>query len=1012
MTTHGWRALAIAAAIVGIAALMMDDDVCLVTARDHGVVLPQCPDGALRQTARLDLSGLRRGSSGTVTLRAFARYTVADADQARAAPAGRITSHALAIVDGAGKVTPLAVAQWSGGDGFAHARVALPELPDGDYKLRATFATRLGSGTLDAPLPLYAPARIHVITDRPLYEPGHTVQFRAVVLRARDLAPLDGRPGMWVVTDPNGEVLLEERAPAGPWGVVAGTFPLDRGAPTGAWKLAWVSSDARDEVPFTVEPFTLPRFRVEAAADRSFYRPGDAPAIRGAVLYASGAPVASAALTIRWDISGAWPPPPEWQERLLPKQAETAANGRFTLALPPIPADLQGKIQITARIAAVDPAGDRVEGAASVLASADGLEVSAVTELGDGLVEGFNNRIYLRVTTPDGRELPNAKITVRRAWQRQDPGIAAQSDEDGVASLQLDPGPPVNVVIPALPYRPAARPARVTRGEVRDLIRDSAALADQVEIDRWLAPLAACGKWVRDGEGSAAIGIRADASGRIVYASASPASLDQCVAAVVRQRRLPAGTDRMYAVTFELAEPELAELAADLEQALPAPEQLIEQIQEVAVGARDCLPALASGQLPRALTWRVRAGDKQVELGPWVDDPSGEPEAAPAVGCAVARFAGARIALATAAASDAFGVVRLTVTPPATETAARPQPTTMLGYELRVSADLPGAPSTVLRVAPGQVPDLRLRVSPVLAKPGDTVTAQLLRGPNHQGATPKQLVVRRLGADPQTVEVGDDRSARFAIAAGTRGWVEVTAGEVRALVYVAPDDQLAVSIKPKQPAYKPGDRAEIEIETRVGGTGGPAAVGLFGVDDSLAQLAPLPGASDLARLRPEVGTSSPAFGLLDGQALTLGRIRGANAAAATVLRVTSVPPPPALDATIDGSTSTQLDAVAELTDRFYPVLTELHAQVRAWERSAPAAEDMRPATLARLWNQALAAVAKRGEPVTDAYGRRLALWRLPPDLLALTDPRAVVVVGTRLPEDVENWAAWVARERP
>ena len=73
---------------------------------------------------------------------------------------------------------------------------------------------------------------------------------------------------------------------------------------------------------------------------------------------------------------------------------------------------------------------------------------------------------------------------------------------------------------------------------------------------------------------------------------------------------------------------------------------------------------------------------------------------------------------------------------------------------------------------------------------------------------------------------------------------------------------------------------------------------------------------------------------------------------------------------------------------------------------------MHPAKMAALWQQALAACEQRGEPVVDAYGRRLRLSRLPPDLLALTDPRVVVVVGTRLPEDVENWAAWVAQERP
>ena len=88
-----------------------------------------------------------------------------------------------------------------------------------------------------------------------------------------------------------------------------------------------------------------------------------------------------------------------------------------------------------------------------------------------------------------------------------------------------------------------------------------------------------------------------------------------------------------------------------------------------------------------------------------------------------------------------------------------------------------------------------------------------------------------------------------------------------------------------------------------------------------------------------------------------------------------------------------------------------HVQVRAWERSAPPDEQMKPQTMERLWKQALDACAKRGEPVVDAWGRRLQLSRLPDDLLMLTDPHVVVAVGTRLPEDVENWMAYVRKEK-
>jgi hypothetical protein len=198
----------------------------------------------------------------------------------------------------------------------------------------------------------------------------------------------------------------------------------------------------------------------------------------------------------------------------------------------------------------------------------------------------------------------------------------------------------------------------------------------------------------------------------------------------------------------------------------------------------------------------------------------------------------------------------------------------------------------------------------------------------------------------------------------------------------------------------------------VDGKEGPAAVGLFGVDEGLAQLAPLPGPASLDGLRATPTVSSPAFGVLDGQALAMGRIRGANAAAAALLRVNGVPRPETVEPALSVLAQSPFEPEVELTEPFYRALSELTVQVRAWEEKAPEAETLSPAGMARLWEQALAECEKRGESVTDAYGRRLKLSRLPPDLLALTDPRVVVVGGTRLSEDVENWGAWVARESP
>jgi len=1010
----------------------------------YGIDVRVCPEGTPRSSARLDVTGLRRGAPGQVSLQALAHYTTHEADGELRAVVGHVTAVELSLIGARGAVAarageaagagggvgraaggaatwPLEASDWERAGGAWVAKLVLPVVPDGDYQLHASYETPLGKGEVSVPVALYTPARIHVITDRPLYEPGNTVRFRAVVLRARDLVPLDHRPGSWSVRDPSGEVLLDEAAPAGEWGVVAGSFPLDRVAATGEWKVAWRSADAVDEVSFTVEPFTLPRFRVDAIADRAFYQAGDRPRIKGAVLYSSGAPVGDAALDVAWEATGGWPPPVAWQASELPAHARTAANGRFELALPQIPADLQGTATLTARISAVDPAGDRATGVARVLLSQDAMEVSAVTELGDGLVESFNNRLYLRVATPDGRVIANTKITVARAWQPNDRGIEARLDEDGVASLQLDPGAPVNIVIPAVPWRPAPKQEVVARGETRELIGgEGAPLVDQVALDRWLPALAPCAKWVAPPSASAKLALRVDPAGAVIVATGRGAALEDCAARAVAGQRLPPGRDRLYAVDWQFSEPELPSLAVAIDGALDVPGGLEARLTELVRGTRDCLPATA-GALGSLLSWRTRAGSDQAEITGWIADPAvaaaadpGERAPRAALACVTSRLArGTRLVLAERAAFDGMGVARFTVEPPATDAQPRPQPTTMLGYELVVTADLAGRgrASTKLRLAPGTVPKLRMRVTPVLPNPGEPVTAELIRGPQFTGTLPARLALDCLTHHVE-VPLDRDRRAVFPLAGEVEGWCTASGGGARALVYVRPRAELTVSVVPGRERYAPGDKAELAIQTTLGGKGGPAAVGLFGVDDSLGQLVPLPGADALGRVRPVVETGSPAFGVLDGQALALGRIRGANAAAATVLRVTSIPTPPQLDAVVDGHAESKFDPIEELTDRFYAVLAELHAEVRGWEAKAPPAEKMTPATMARLWQAALAACAARGVAVTDAYGRTLRLSRLPSDLLSLTDPRAVVVVATRLTEDVENWPAWVAKEGP
>lgn len=998
---------------------------CLRVGFRTGLWLDECPDGELRQTISVSAPELKRGAFGSINVTVHATYLVAPNDERRTEPVTRFTPQ-VSLVTAKGE-TQLAVKKgWEQSGASLQAEVELPKVNDGDYTLRTRVTSPIGEALLDLPLPLYTPARVHVLTDRPLYEPGNTVKFRALALKASDLTPLEERPGTWRVKNPDGEELLEERAASGAWGVVSGSFPLDRGAKSGTWTVTWTSGQTVEARTFTVKPFTLPRFRVEASAVKPFYGRGERPVLKGSVTYSSGAPVVNAKVELNWNIDGAWPAPTSWVDgTALPKLATTNASGTFVAELPAVPADLQGKSTLSASLAAVDTSGDRVEGAAAVLLSEDPIEVTAVTELADGLVEGFNNRVFLRATTADGRVLEGVTLNVKRLWEPTDKGTDAEVDEDGVASLQVDPGPAVSVIIPAMPFRPPAPAQKVQRAQLQERLGlgedGETSLADRMAFDRLDAKLAACTRYViAEQEDTVSAFLLVRASGTVAGTSTPVSRLGRCVDSQLESLQLSAGKERFFTVQWVFNDEDLPSFSLEFDGAPETPGWIMAAAAEVMLDARDCLPAnVQSGQVPRMIEWKLAPGAKKVDFD-WVSIP-GDTYAEATLGCITSRVrSAARPGPANvdgeeseAPEQTALGVINVSISAPEKYEALRPQDTVMVGYEFLVSAKR-GAEtfgSTKLRMTPGTIPPIRLRASSQLLSPGEHVKVELLRGPDFTGELPEKLYLTRAYDSVEAKVDEKTRTAEFDVPADWQGWAGVQWGGGQVHLFVKPRSSLAVKVTPEKPRYAPGQVAQLGVETTLGGTGGAAAVGLFGVDDSLSQLASLPGADELAALRPQA-TGEKSFGSMDAQALSLGRIRGKNAAAATLARVSALPTPPEQEAALSLSGNTVFDPNEAQVDRFYVVLGELYGQVRAWEVKAPEAEKMTPAVMARLWNQSLDAVEGRKESARDAWGRRLRLHRLPVDLLALTEPRQVVINGTRLPEDTQNWSQWVAKEQP
>lgn len=993
----------------GLVGLFISQKICIPTAVVTGIWVPECPSGDLRQTVQLEYENLQREKYGTVKLRVNAHYTVDSAADVLDTFVRLYRTDLSLVYTAEDKELPLEVDRWNLYAGVQAGNVRLPRVPDGDYLLRAKVRSAVADQVIDVPLPLYAPARVHILTDRPLYEPGNTVLFRAVALRASDMRPLPGRPGTWKVLDQYGTVLMEEKVSTDEWGVAVGSFPLDRLAESGQWTVTFTSGDDTQSRPFTVEPFTLPRFTVEATPSAPFFVPGDAPEVSGQVTYSSGAPVSDAEIEISWQVLGSWPAPTAWQEGALPKVAQTDESGNFTLELPFVPADLQGQATLLGRISAIDPAGDRVSSAVSLLLSEDRIQAEAITELGDGLVDGFNNRVFLRVTTASGAPLVDTDVVVKRAWDPTDPGKEARTDADGVASLQLDPGPPVNVVIPPPPVRPPPRKKPVRLTGARDLLAErEATLGERLEMDGWIAALEPCANHIASGATTLSLGVSVDASGRIAEVTHGTAAVEACAAEVVRGRRLPAGQQRLMQLDYRISDPELPTLYTSVSAPRSQPSSLSGVLEQAALAARSCLPEdVADTQLPHALLWSVSEDSDQLSLH-WDRQTRSTRLAAADVACVEQAVLRSARTLPSKAGIDAIGLARFGVREASRLTQRRAEPTVMLGYELAVSAargdeDLG---DTLLRIQPSRLPPLRIRANPVIAAAGEAVTFEFIRGPDFAAELPEEVTLAaQLGEDLEAPFDREARTATFTLPAEAEGWYTLQYGGAAARVFVPDADQLDLALSTDREVYRPGESVTLNVQTSA-----PASVGLFGVDQSLAQLTPLPGVDDMADALIVPPSAQDAFPGIDSQALVMGRIRGENAAQAMVMRINSVPTVPERDRPASGINTLYFDPIEDLTDSFYTVLAELHVQVRDWERAAPEGEQMTNETMARLWEDAVAACAARGEPATDAYGRRLRLSWLPYDLLAMTAPHEVVLDGTRLPEDVINWIDWIEEE--
>ncbi len=183
----------------------------------------------------------------------------------------------------------------------------------------------------------------HIYTDRPIYRPGQTVYFKAI-LRRDDDAVLSVLPENSAVTvrirDSRNNVVQTRQLFGNQFGTVNGEFKIAEGAMLGSYAIEVVLDGESHSQVFKVQDYRKPDYEVTVAADATSYVVGDTIRVTVDSGYFFGEPVPNADIVIKqyelapgycWEVctdEATWFDP--GHETITGK---TDANGRFSFTL-------------------------------------------------------------------------------------------------------------------------------------------------------------------------------------------------------------------------------------------------------------------------------------------------------------------------------------------------------------------------------------------------------------------------------------------------------------------------------------------------------------------------------------------------------------------------------------------------------------------------------------------------------------------------------------------------------
>ncbi|MGL4608803.1 MAG: alpha-2-macroglobulin family protein [Trueperaceae bacterium] len=114
----------------------------------------------------------------------------------------------------------------------------------------------------------FTKTKVYLVTDRPVYRPGHTVYFKGTARSPSGLAPLANESVDVNITDPDGNELFSETLTSDAYGSFAGEITLAPEPPLGYYNMVARVKDEDSYGSFEVQEFQKPEYRVTVTSEK------------------------------------------------------------------------------------------------------------------------------------------------------------------------------------------------------------------------------------------------------------------------------------------------------------------------------------------------------------------------------------------------------------------------------------------------------------------------------------------------------------------------------------------------------------------------------------------------------------------------------------------------------------------------------------------------------------------------------------------------------------------------